>query len=155
MQMANDPFNPFGGPPVPSGSMNVSNPFGGPPVPSGSMNVSNPFGGPPVSSGNMTASNPFGVAPAPPRNMNASNPFGNLDFGGQQRTASNTNGNYIVNSSSNAQPQSLFEPRSGAISDPFSRPQQNQQINPDLFARDPFAMPIKNNPNNAFGFQQK
>jgi len=114
-----------------------------------------PYGGMPMASDPF---NPFSAAQqvrntqVPPGNMNASNPFGNLDFGGQSRTPSNSNGNYIVSSSSNAQPQSLFEPRSapGAASDVFSKTQQNQQ---NSYAQDPFAKPIKNNPSNTFGFQ--
>lgn len=109
MQIASDPFNPFGI----------------------TQNVSNPQ----ASLGSMPASNPFG----------------NI-AGGNLRTASNSNGNYIV-SSSNAQPQGLFEPRSapGAPGTIFTKPTQGQ----DLFAQDPFAIPFKNNSNNPLGFQQK
>ena len=123
-------------------------PFGA--GPSGGQSMNDPF-------------NPFGTAPKaynPPVaavNSQASNPFGNLDFGGNvsggSSTASNSYGNYIVSSSSNAQPQSLFDPRSnttGTASDPFTRPSQNQ----DLFAHDPFSMPLQNS-SNGFGFQKK
>lgn len=156
----------------PTQNKNPSDPFGGN-INNASFGAQKGFGNPsqpqqtfaPVGSntgqfgGIQTSNDPFNPFGATQRNapvsigsMPASNPFGNLDFGGNLRTASNSNGNYIV-SSSNAQPQTLFEPRSapGTNAALYSKPPQD----PNLFAQDPFAIPLKNNSNNAFGFQQK